>query len=314
MGETTVAGCGIIGLTTAVTLLEAGRKVTIVAGELPPRTTSDRAGALCFPFKAGPPGRCLAWAGVSMQVYSGQAADPAEPVTEVDCLVLSSSPSRDIPWQMARLGPERLCEASPRELPPGYASGHVIRVPLMQTGKYLKRLMERFLAGGGRILARRLKRLEDAPGDEVANCTGLGAAALVGDDSMAPISGHIVKVKPLGPVRCIMDEDGPMGLRYVFPRPDVCVLGGTAVQGDASLAVDPDVADSVLERTLALEPALAGAEVLERYVCLRPWRPEVRLEAGTLADGRPVVHNYGHGGSGWTLAWGCAQEAASLLP
>ena len=50
---------------------------------------------------------------------------------------------------------------------------------------------------------------------------------------------------------------------------------------------------------------------------LRPGRPSVRLEAeqwqlkggGTL----PVVHNVGHGGSGLTLAWGCAEDVVALV-
>jgi D-amino-acid oxidase len=38
----------------------------------------------------------------------------------------------------------------------------------------------------------------------------------------------------------------------------------------------------------------------------------VRLCAHRLRDGRSVIHNYGHGGSGFTLSWGCAQEVLQL--
>jgi D-amino-acid oxidase len=45
---------------------------------------------------------------------------------------------------------------------------------------------------------------------------------------------------------------------------------------------------------------------------LRPARPFVRLEAEP--DGaRTVVHNYGHGGAGVTLSWGCAEDATDLV-
>ena len=61
-------------------------------------------------------------------------------------------------------------------------------------------------------------------------------------------------------------------------------------------------------RCAALVPALHDAPVVSVAVGPRPVRPTVRLEA----EGR-VVHCYGHGGAGVTLAWGCAVEVAALL-
>lgn len=314
----TVIGCGVIGLTSAVRLREAGRPVQILAERLPPDTTSDKAGALCFPFKAGPPQRCLGWAEASLAVYARQALASGSFVAETDCLVLEPSPARDIPWQMTRLDPKRLRRAKPSELPRGYADGFVIRVPVIQCGPYLQGLMARFLAAGGSIRQVRLERLEDATGDAVVNCTGLGSRKLAGDESLAPVSGHIVAVRPAPSspaVRCFITEGGDEGhaLTYAFPRPDRCVLGGTAVLGDWDETVNPEVIRSVRKRTTHIEPALANAEEISRYVGLRPYRPEVRLEAGRLLDGRPVIHSYGHGGSGWTLSWGCAAEVLTLL-
>ncbi len=49
--------------------------------------------------------------------------------------------------------------------------------------------------------------------------------------------------------------------------------------------------------------------VLAERVGLRPFRKlGVRLEREQLHDGRIVIHNYGHGGAGFTLSWGCARE------
>lgn len=62
-------------------------------------------------------------------------------------------------------------------------------------------------------------------------------------------------------------------------------------------------------------PTRAGPrdKVLEHLAGLRPARPEVRLEAEPATATRPrVIHDYGHGGSGITLSWGCADDVADL--
>lgn len=64
----------------------------------------------------------------------------------------------------------------------------------------------------------------------------------------------------------------------------------------------------------------ACCTLLSLQVGLRPGRPSVRLEletvhlkSGSSKASLPVVHNYGHGGAGLTLAWGCAGDAAQLV-
>ena len=68
----------------------------------------------------------------------------------------------------------------------------------------------------------------------------------------------------------------------------------------------------IVARATDLVPDLRGARVLGTRVGLRPARPAVRLEAEDRPEG-PVVHCYGHGGSGVTLSWGCADEVADLV-
>jgi hypothetical protein len=49
--------------------------------------------------------------------------------------------------------------------------------------------------------------------------------------------------------------------------------------------------------------------IMNITVCLRPFRAAgPRMDAETLGD-KLVVHNYGHGGSGWSLSWGSAVRA-----
>jgi D-amino-acid oxidase len=71
---------------------------------------------------------------------------------------------------------------------------------------------------------------------------------------------------------------------------------------------DPATAEEILERAAVLEPRLRGARVLSHKVGLRPARPAVRVER----EGR-VVHCYGHGGAGVTLAHGCAEDVVGLV-
>ncbi|MEP7026307.1 MAG: FAD-dependent oxidoreductase, partial [Actinomycetota bacterium] len=106
--------------------------------------------------------------------------------------------------------------------------------------------------------------------------------------------------------------DGPGGLVYLFPHDGTVVLGGTEERGNASREPDPATAQRILRNCTTIEPRLRDAEIIAHKVGLRPARPFVRLEAEELG-GRLLVHNYGHGGAGVSLSWGCAADAARLV-
>ena len=53
---------------------------------------------------------------------------------------------------------------------------------------------------------------------------------------------------------------------------------------------------------------------MAQRVGLRPVRPRVRLDCERLGPGRLLaLHNYGHGGAGVTLSWGCARDITEQL-
>ena len=55
---------------------------------------------------------------------------------------------------------------------------------------------------------------------------------------------------------------------------------------------------------------------MSHAVGLRPYRKTIRLEREEIHFERrriAVIHNYGHGGSGVTLCWGCALDVAQLV-
>src|SRR5678816_1155144 len=62
-----------------------------------------------------------------------------------------------------------------------------------------------------------------------------------------------------------------------------------------------------------LMPVRADVDRIFRVtVCLRPFRAAgPRLDVERVGD-KTVVHNYGHGGSGWSLSWGSSAIACLL--
>jgi D-amino-acid oxidase len=306
-----VVGCGVIGLTAAVRMREAGLGVRIVTAALPLQTTSSVAAALWYPYKAYPEDRVLSWGSRTFEVFEELSHVRESGVRMREGVEIWRHPVPD-PWWASAVPGVRRCTDD--ELPPGYTDGHAFVAPVIEMPVYLGYLLDRFVGSGGRVEHRFVSSLEEAgEGHMVVNCAGLGARELVGDPSMEPIRGQIVRVRNPGLARFVLDEDHPEGVTYVIPRSRDAVLGGTAEEGEWDTEPDPETAAAILRRCAALEPRLAGAEVLEHKVGLRPGRPEIRLEREDVAQSPPRIHNYGHGGSGVTLSWGCAEETLRLV-
>ncbi|KQW48337.1 amino acid oxidase [Nocardioides sp. Root1257] len=294
-----VVGAGVVGLTCAVRLLEAGLRVDVVARDLPRETTSAVAAALWYPYRALPQDRVTAWARTSYAVFDALAdTDPESGVRMVpgtEVLVVD----RADPWW---------CSAVPalqhtRDVPAGWAAGWSFTTPVADMGVYLGWLAARVESLGGTITRLNLAALP-ATG-LVVNCAGLGARLLGADRTVVPVRGQVVVVEQVGLERWWLDSAGPT---YVVPREHDIVLGGTDIEGDWSRTPSPATAAEIVGRAAALVPQLRGARVLRHKVGLRPVRPAVRLER--VGD---VVHCYGHGGAGVTLSWGVADEVVSLI-
>lgn len=299
MSRVIVVGAGVVGLTCAVRLLEAGHRVDVVARDLPLETTSAVAAALWYPYLASPPERVTAWARTSYGVLEALAGDPATGVVMRTGTELLRDPSPDPWWRTAVPSLDR--ETS---LPPGYADGWTFVSPVVDMPVHLRWLAGRLDALGGTLTRMNLSALPD-DGSVVVNATGLGARHFGVDPTVVPVRGQVVVVEQVGLERWVLDGSG---LTYVVPRTHEIVLGGTDVAGEWSRTPDPDVAEAILHRAAALVPEVEGARVLRHKVGLRPSRPTVRLERVGH-----VVHCYGHGGAGVTLGWGCAEDVVGLL-
>jgi D-amino-acid oxidase len=309
--DAVVVGAGVAGLTTAISLAEAGLATRVVT-EAPPRaTTSVAAGAIWGPVRCGPPERCYAWARTGLEVLSALAGEPSAGVHQLSGREVCATPKSPPAW--TGLLPE-LRLLGPGELPAGYASGWAYTAPAVNMPVYLEYLLRRYEGLGGTVAAGTVTSLASVEAPVVVNCTGIGARSLVPDPSVVPVRGQVVVVENPGITDFYLDHgDGGTDYVYVFPHGDVAVLGGTAHEGASDLAPRPEVAARILRDCAAAFPALRGAAVVAERVGLRPVRPSVRLEPEPLPGGRVLWHNYGHGGAGVTLAWGCARELTTAL-
>lgn len=258
-GPVAVLGCGIVGLTTARLLQEAGRQVTLYAAQLPPHTTSNIAGGQWHPASLYEPDRVtpewiaqfklamdyswrrfqimvgeeygIRWVPTYLQMHDDPSEDSAEPdladAYEADRVILGPG---EHPFPVKRV----------RRFSTMYAeSGHLLR-----------QLIRDIQIAGGRFVIRDFAtpaEILTLPETLVFNCTGLGAGRLFGDTGIEPVRGQLAVLLPQAEVQYAYG--GQMG--YMFPRADGIICGGSFEHG----AWDPTPQPERIARILARQQA-----------------------------------------------------------
>jgi len=260
-GEVAVIGSGMMGLTSARLLQEAGWKVTIYTRD-PFRHTTSNVGA----------GQ---WAPTS--VFDEQVATPAFKsrfnwAARIAHHAYTNLGGADygIRWmENYYIGNEPI-ELSYylRELPDLFASvadlepgehpfpvSHVRRTVtmLIDPATFMRQVFDDFMQARGDYVVRNFEDLDQLLAlDEsvIFNCTGLGSKALFGDDELTPIKGQLLYLPPDPAVDFLTVGGGVVGgggdILYMFPRTDAIVLGGTWKMGDASRNVEPAETQRIL--------------------------------------------------------------------
>ena len=206
--------------------------------------------------------------------------------------------------------------------------------PMVDTDTYMAWLLERVRDAGcalvrrsvtGSLVENERALLTEFDADVIVNCSGLGARTLA-DDEMHPLRGALVRVHNDGHAmpritksHCVSHDPstGSQGMVFILPRgDDMLVLGGLVEIDEWDLDIGLENYGPVrdmLRRCEEFMPILRRAELDVHEPVragLRPYRRQnVRVE---LEEGTRIVHNYGHGGSGVTLSWGCAAEVVAL--
>jgi len=316
MPEVLVIGGGVSGLSAAIALAGAGYDVQVAARELGESTTSAVAAAFWYPYHAYPEDQVTRLAAVSLRRFTALVdAEPDAGVRRLEALEVFPGPVAAPAWSSAA---EDFEAVDPAGLPRGFGGAYRFRTAVIETSLYLAWLQARARALGITIVQRTLTSLDEALAacPRVINCAGLGARELAADPTLHAVRGQIVRVDNPGLDRVWIDEHSGPAITYIVPRSRDVVLGGTSEAHQEDRSPNPEHTRQILARCVALEPRLAHAKIRSVAVGLRPARPALRLEAETRTTPRGpalVVHNYGHGGAGVTLSWGCAEAVLALL-
>ncbi len=305
-----VIGGGVIGLTSAYRLLEAGHQVTILARMLPPHTTSDVAAAFWSPTATAGDLQTQRWAQQSLPEFHRLAEDATSGIGIVDLYKLAP-----VPTPMPYMASSGAMAPVPLGQFPAPWSGYRAAVPRIDVPVYMPWLLAQVEQLGGVVQQRIVQGLGELRGayDAIINCSGLGAGLLTGD-ALFPIRGQVMSVqKPVGLLPDIIYADDGETTTYIIPRSLDCLLGGTYQYRDGNTEVDEEIAEQIIARCAQFNPALRHPQILAHKVGLRPGRTTVRLEAQAVSTGQLIIHNYGHGSIGHTLAWGCAAEVVELM-
>lgn len=220
---------------------------------------------------------------------------------------------------------------------PGYGIMDAYRhiAPMIDTDRYTGWLLEQVTQAGIPVIWARVagpladqeKLLRDSYGvDAIVNCTGLGAAELHGKP-MYPLRGALVRIinddtrmPKIDQAHCVSHDErhgDEQDIVFIVPRGErLAVLGGLAERDEwdtnISLENHQPVRD-MYDRCIRFMPDIEKAEIDPDEPVragLRPFRGQnICLES---EPGTNIVHNYAHGGAGFSFSWGCAREAVAM--
>lgn len=306
-----VLGAGVVGLSCAISLAEAGHQVRVWTADDPSATTSAHAAGVWKPTYQAPLAGSLGWASWSLAHYRRLAADADAGVRMVEALTVGEVPDRHaLPEQLAMLPDLHATSA----LPPGFDRGLRHRAPVIDLPRHLRWMLDRLAALGATVELRRAESLDEALAEApaVVLAAGLGARELAADPTVRPLFSQYVVTDNPGVHRVLVEISDARRWTSIIPHADRVHLGGVRIPGRTDASVDREEAREILRRCRETEPALQDARVLRIDTGILPARPTTRVEAERRPDGL-VVHDYGHGGSGLSLCWGTAHEVVRLI-
>lgn len=341
-----VIGAGVTGLTTALKLKEQGFDVLIIADKFAPNITSCVAGALWEwpPAVCGYHGaprsleRSKLWCMDSYREFKILAGIKNSGVYLRDVLFFFKKPLEELPLHSSKMeelalkvdgfvrNKDLIREKGISNI--GIADAYKHMAPMIDTDQYMHYLTSRVLEVGcqiktekveGNIIREEADLLRKYNCSLIVNCTGLGSIDI--GPNMYPLRGSLIRLKdPERTIKeafCIAHDEtqNMQDIVFIVPRGNnILVVGGTAEENQWNTKLDFRYKPirEMYKRNADFLPQLTSLEIDEEPVRtgLRPFtKDNVCLER---TPGTKIIHNYGHGGAGVTLSWGCAQEVSNL--
>ncbi|MEO6232959.1 MAG: FAD-dependent oxidoreductase [Ferruginibacter sp.] len=305
-----MVGAGISGMSTAYLLKNQGHKVTIYASNFSPDITSNKAAAFWFPYHIRNDNRGIEWCHTTYKYYLHFAEDPNTGISLRQLhKILREQVAEEEPIWRDFMPADSVRMMDSDELQPGVAKGYDITVPLIETQLFLPWLMQQLQQKGVAFILKKIADFDELSSsyDIIINCSALGARELCKDDQVIPVRGQVALIAPGDDLTIYLDNEKPL---YVVPRKDAIIIGGTYEMDEEHAITKPETINRLLKTAYEVFPQLAQHQVLGSWAGLRPYRNEVRVEREA---GKNIIHNYGHGGSGFTLAFGCAETVCKIL-
>ncbi|EDO41884.1 predicted protein [Nematostella vectensis] len=330
-----VVGCGCIGITAALSILERDPcvRVTIISDSFSPDNTTDGAAGILLPFVLWDTPESLQrkWFGETIDRFHQLLQTEMAPelgIFKISGCFYFDTPKEEPFWKDQVFGFRRLRQEELKACPWPVKDGFAFSTIFSQAAYYMPWMMKRAKDLGAVFIQKKVKSLQELSGsyDVVVNCTGMRAKELVHDELLRPIRGQVLRVQtPNIKEFCLYvnQEWEKYGrVAYILPQMnDVVVIGGTDQLDNYNTS--PTLKDTVniIEGVSKFVPSLKNANIIKNWAGLRPARKSVRLEKEimTFRDGSGqerklnVVHNYGHGGSGLSLCFGCAKDCCDLV-
>ncbi len=303
-----IIGAGISGLSTAYLLVNAGYNVQIFAHTFSPNLVSNKAAAFWFPYHVRNDVRGIKWCQQSYTYFEQLAKNVATGVSMQKLVkaLREGVEETEITWyDFMPTGSYRLMQKD--ELPEGYVKGYEALVPLIETQIFLPYLQAYLTKNGVEFIEQHIQNLATfaANFEIVINCTALGARELCNDMQVKPVRGQVALLAPIKNQTIFLDNELHT---YIVPRKDAIIIGGTYEEGVEQATTEPATIAFLVEKARKIFPVLHQQTSIGSWAGLRPFRPDIRLEK----DGN-IVHNYGHGGSGYTLSFGCGEEVLDII-